>query len=280
LDSEEFDGKSTKKNTPMFIAAQKGYDKVMRVLAGAGANLNFKSGATLFEIACESGKLESVKLLINELGVTPKVKPDRLNRRTANSNKLRYSSEVLNFLSSIECSTDLTDTVFLNAAIDQNRLDLVEVFIQRGGDINKSASITEIDTSKLSTNDSFIIPCIKLLLEKGGNINALSAQTTSILMKAVLNKNLPIISYLLDKGGADVAITDSQGSTALLLAARAGDVSSVIMLLDHGADVNVINKNGQTALMLAVWHANYYHNNECVKVLQDYMQSLGKVFLK
>ena len=262
--------------TPMFVATMNGHCSIMKVLAKAGADLHVSSvqlsNTTLFEIACEYGGLDAVKLLV-KLGATPKVNPVRLE---GNDDGELYSSEVFNFLSTIECDTDLTDESFLKAAIDCKRLDLVEEFIKRGGDVNKSPHLTAIVGIR-EVEDPFILPFVKYLLDNGADINAISNgwDKSTALMIAAYKKNSAVVSYLLDNGAA-LTLADYYGNTALLLAAQVGDILSLIALLDHGADVNVINKHGETFLMLAQSSGNV----ECVKLIEDYLQGLGKVFLK
>jgi ankyrin repeat protein len=54
------------------------------------------------------------------------------------------------------------------------------------------------------------------------------------------------------KAGADANSVSTEGETALMTAARAGDIASVKVLLDHGADIDAKESwHGETALMWA-----------------------------
>jgi len=59
-----------------------------------------------------------------------------------------------------------------------------------------------------------------------------------------------VMQLLIDKG-AQVNAQDTQGYTALMIAAKVGQMAGVEFLLAKGASVNLKNNNGQTALKLA-----------------------------
>ena len=57
---------------------------------------------------------------------------------------------------------------------------------------------------------------------------------------------------LLVEKGADVNAINYEGETALMIAVDAGDNPEVVkLLLEKGADVNARTKEGETALMIA-----------------------------
>ena len=134
-----------------------------------------------------------------------------------------------------------------------------------------------VDCSRPVIDDPFLFPCMKLFLENRADINAISNYwgNKTALMSAAARKNSAAVSYLLDNG-ADLNLADCYGNTALAIVANVGDIACLAVLLDHGADVNVTNKNGKTPLMIA----KSSRNVECVKLIEDYMQGLGKVFMK
>lgn len=70
-------------------------------------------------------------------------------------------------------------------------------------------------------------------------------------MFAVTNRQTDSVKALLEHG-ADVNVRANDGSTALMLAAAAGDIEIVRALLSKGADVSGrFTETGKTALMLA-----------------------------
>ena len=53
---------------------------------------------------------------------------------------------------------------------------------------------------------------------------------------------------LLIGAGANLEARDEEGTTALILAARAGKAEAIEWLLDHGADIHAKDKRNKTAL--------------------------------
>lgn len=72
---------------------------------------------------------------------------------------------------------------------------------------------------------------------------------------AATGNNLGVTQLLLSNS-ADVEARDAMGSTALLLAAAAGQAENVTELLDAGALVDAANEKGQTALHYAASKGN------------------------
>lgn len=72
--------------------------------------------------------------------------------------------------------------------------------------------------------------------------------------------NTAVIEQAL-RGDVDLELTEGmQCVTLLMMAAAAGQDTSVKMLLSSGARVNVAQKNGTTALMLAADHVSRAEN--------------------
>ncbi len=134
----------------------------------------------------------------------------------------------------------------------------------------------------LSTGESALMTCartgnleaVKQLLDHGADVNAKeSSHGQTALMWAVAQRHADIVQALIEHG-ADVharsRVTpefvmrrlvakrqnsgvwiDHGGSTALLFAARAGDMASARILLAAGASANESSPDGNTALLIA-----------------------------
>ena len=104
---------------------------------------------------------------------------------------------------------------------------------------------------------------VKLLLEKGANVNVTDSIGFSALKTACERGGLShgIVKILIE-AGADVNNAIG-GSTALLIAAEAGSDSDIKVLLEAGADVNASSPRRCTVLMTA---AEYLHPR-CLKLL-------------
>lgn len=73
--------------------------------------------------------------------------------------------------------------------------------------------------------------------------------------EAITQANLDQVCLLLE-AGADINAKDKYGQTALMNAARAGQVELVRLLVEHGAELNITAKYKLSALMLAI--INYH----------------------
>jgi ankyrin repeat protein len=96
----------------------------------------------------------------------------------------------------------------------------------------------------------------KLFLEKGADANAQceckrlygGGWTPLTMVVRTRKKGKNSIVNLLLASGADVNLARKDGTTALMLAAKDGDLHFVRILLEKGANVNPQNEKGQTAL--------------------------------
>jgi ankyrin repeat protein len=79
---------------------------------------------------------------------------------------------------------------------------------------------------------------VRLLLDKGADVNARSKQgRTPLVIAAAHDGNIEVMRLLIKKG-ADVKAKSPDGFTALISAASHGNVEAVKLLLARGADVN------------------------------------------
>ncbi|MGP0043531.1 MAG: ankyrin repeat domain-containing protein [Syntrophobacteraceae bacterium] len=92
---------------------------------------------------------------------------------------------------------------------------------------------------------------VECLLSEGADINAAKGEyKTTVLMEAAVRGNQGVMRLLLEKG-ANVNMADQDGWTALMGATVQGLVEPVKLLLENGADVSAKNHNGETALVMA-----------------------------
>jgi ankyrin repeat protein len=96
------------------------------------------------------------------------------------------------------------------------------------------------------------IEVVRLLLEKGADVNARHSGNGGALMLAAQMGNPGIVKLLVEKG-ADVNLRNDYGYTALMYAATAesNDPELIKPLLAGGAEVNLNADDGETALTLA-----------------------------
>ncbi|XP_065573462.1 serine/threonine-protein phosphatase 6 regulatory ankyrin repeat subunit C-like [Artemia franciscana] len=93
---------------------------------------------------------------------------------------------------------------------------------------------------------------IKMVLDKGADVNARDIYGKSPLHLAASSKCSQTVVECLLKFGADVNIRNNNGESPLHLAAISGCSQTVVeCLLKFGADVNIRNDNGESPLHLA-----------------------------
>jgi ankyrin repeat protein len=108
------------------------------------------------------------------------------------------------------------------------------------------------ETPLMTAVDKGNIDTVRLLLEKGANVNAKESKGgQTALMWAAAGKH-PQITKLLVEHEADFRARSKGDFTPLLFAAQQGDVESGLTLIGAGADVNDARKRDRlTALMVA-----------------------------
>ena len=175
-------------------------------------------------------------------------------------------------------------TPMLLATINGNA-PMVERLIKAGADPN--AALTKAgNTPLMMASRTGKIAVVKVLLDHGAKVNTKETWgDTTALMWAVADKHSDIAKLLVDRG-ADVNFRTKfvpnatgrgfEGSapvdpkpnqppeeqsgglmTALMFAAREGDLASARTLVAAGADLNALTGDGKDALGLAVFSGNY-----------------------
>lgn len=124
----------------------------------------------------------------------------------------------------------------------------IDKFLPQNVDVN----------SKLSNSNTSLIEAVwyqdfqavKVLVEKGANIDKKQGDGITPLMFAVEKGNLEIAEYLINKG-ADVNSRAKNKNTPLIIATFHGQDECVELLIKNGANVNLKQCDGFTALHFA-----------------------------
>jgi ankyrin repeat protein len=135
-------------------------------------------------------------------------------------------------------------------AIRGGDIEKVSTLIQGGADVNirdrRGRATPLMHAAAYGTLDT-----MRLLLDKGADVNARNAGNATALMWAV--SDLAKVRLLLDRG-ADVNIVSSSGRTALFLAALSdGSAETVRLLLVNGANARVVDSRQMTTLVAAAY---------------------------
>lgn len=255
-------------STALMYAAESGNLEVVKFFVGKGLNVRAKTkrGDTVLMFAAKSRNPEIVRFLVDKcLDVNAKTKNGRTALMyAATSGNVEVAKLLMDKGADAHAKMNFGDTVLMYAA-ESGSLDLVKLVLDKGVDVNAkdttgNTALRYAVGTKLgdlnddmhvyyeSTGQSVDPEIVKLLIEKGADVNAENDLGQTVLMGAAKGRHPEVLRILVDKG-AEVNLKDKEGHTALMHAARRGTLSGVKLLVERGADVS--GKYGQMALSLA-----------------------------
>lgn len=133
----------------------------------------------------------------------------------------------------------------------EDQVDYVKELINEGANPN-TCDNTGMSALAIASQDGHL-DVVRYLLDHGADVNAHSkgkVTDRTALMAAASNDGHPEIVRLLVERGANVNTRGELGWTALIWAAREGDIESVKFLLSKGADPNVKASDGKSVIEL------------------------------
>jgi ankyrin repeat protein len=128
-----------------------------------------------------------------------------------------------------------------------DKLETAKLLLNNGANLN---NVTKLGTPLLSAVQQNFIEMVKLLVERGADVNLQNENGTTPLIKACFNEFFEIAKYLVENN-ADINRSDKEGFTPLMFAAGKGNEKLSEYLIDRSADINSENRDGITALFLA-----------------------------
>ena len=146
-------------------------------------------------------------------------------------------------------STDKMGKTALHIAAASNQLDAATFLIEHGVDLNakdKNGGFTALD---MALSSAHYIDMVRLLIERGANVNTASSQGITPLDEAAMRGQKDAIELLVAKG-ADLNARDVKRNTPLLWALMMGRTDAAVALIEAGSDVNVRSGQGSTPLMI------------------------------
>ncbi|KAJ7112625.1 ankyrin repeat-containing domain protein, partial [Mycena epipterygia] len=147
-----------------------------------------------------------------------------------------------------------------HAASKSGHANIVRLLLEKGADVNTVDA--EHGSALQAACSSGHTEIFRLLLEKGANVNTAGGYYGSTLQAASHEGSLEVVRVLL-KEGADVNATAGKYGSALQAACSRGHTETVHLLLEKGADVNAAGGYYGSALQAA----SYKGNLEVVRLL-------------
>lgn len=221
---ETLDCKDREGRTPLFLAASKGFERCVKMLASAGANVDAKrnDGWTSLYRAAAKGDRRMVKVLI-QLGADPSIAADNRNPSAIDVARDEGHKEIVEILERGE--------EVLNAA---RRGDLIhlEFLLERDAsvDFRDQYGLTAIHMASIKGYKDVVM----LLVEFGSDLECTEAEGRTPLHMAAVGGNKDTVEVLINRG-ANVNARCNRGATPLQVAQIMGYEIITEFLLLHQA---------------------------------------------
>lgn len=146
---------------------------------------------------------------------------------------------------------------------------LIRKLLSMGADIHAVDTANKANALHWAGDHNNSLEVIKMLVEKGSDVNNLDNMNRTPLMKvAARNANPEIMRYLI-RQGALLNVQDKNGMTALIRGCRDNPNAEVIVpLVEAGADVLLKDNYGKTALDYAYQNVSF-KNSRLIPLLES-----------
>ncbi len=259
-------------NVDFCIAAEKGYEKALKILNRVKINENYVNKTLM--LATKNGYLESVKLTI-DAGANVYFK-DYEGRTALIWASKRGHKEIIEFLidlfssdekdhyglsaldyAKFKCYDEIVD--LLEDKFQYNDIEIKELSLDEKMKIMRhfTAGEEEKDINYLIQRVKNVNSTIGELFENNSYYYDFDYENDRLLDLAARQGDLKIVKLLL-KRGANLNNRNSYNQTALMQAANSGNFKIVEKLLKKGADINLLDKSEENALFYALDGYNDY----------------------
>ena len=138
----------------------------------------------------------------------------------------------------------------LYIASERNNIELVKLLLEKGADVNGESMGKNTALHIASEKNNLFIA--NYLLKKGANVDARNARNETPLFKSCRINLIKMTKLLLDNG-ANPNITDITGKSALFPVCFFGFYEIAKLLINANIDLNITDLDNVTALELACW---------------------------
>lgn len=253
-DSVDVDEKDPKKNTPLYIAVEKGDAKIVKILLDAGADINIKAGPgnSPLHLAVSDNKEEIFKILLDagaDIQTKNNFEKTPLHIAAKNGNK-----EIIKKL--LDAGANVNDINFSGmtplyeavCSIFNCKEEIVKLLLGSGADVG--IKNWDGDTALQYALDKENFSVASILIEAGLNVNSQNKSGKTVLHFAAMQCKNSIIEWLLSHG-IDTNIKDfGQEWTPMHWAAfknkGTSHLKTIELLAQNGADIYAKNDKGET----------------------------------
>lgn len=167
---------------------------------------------------------------------------------------------------------DKTGATPLICAVKLGNTEVVRLLLEKGAQVNIARDDTQTPLH-MATRYGFL-EIVRLLLENGAHVDQTAQDGYTALFGAAQEGFVDIVRLLLEKK-AQINLASNQGVTPLNMAAMQGHTKVVRLLLEKGADIELASKNGSTPLFIAVHNGHL----EPVKLLLEAGANPTRIYL-
>lgn len=235
---------------PLAEAVQQGNAEQVQHLLEEGLNPNYQQDKKwpLVIIASNQKRADILNLLL-EAGADPEARAangDLALHATASSGATECLKLLLQHKANVNAQAN--GECALIKAIVNGHDECAKLLINAGADVNTVSAGG--DTPLVCAAEKNNVTIVELLLEKGADINKTAREYTALMAAAQKNHD-ECVSLLIEKK-ADIASVSGIGRSAIHLAAMEGATACAELLLQAQADINGKDNNGDSPLHLAV----------------------------
>ena len=253
-------------DTPLLLAAHRGFSKVIELLLKRmkdDVDLNAKNqrGATALWLAVQSGQSNVVKLLIERDGIDLNTQDTRLEKTPLILATSKGNSKVVKLMLAVEGvelnSVDFGGSSALVVAAEKGHLEVTKLLLEKKGvdrNLEDGSGMTPLATAASEGH----LNIVKLLISQTDvDLNAQNCMLQTPLTLALFNRRSEIAKLLLSTDGVDFNWRDCRGDTPLTLDASTGKSDAVELLLKKdGIELNARTDYDESALSQAAENGN------------------------
>jgi ankyrin repeat protein len=239
--------------TPLEAAVLRGFEDIVSLLLEHSAALHTDGDSIrrALDNAAEFGPIGSVKMLLQAGGV---ITDTTLAAAATSGNQEIVELLIRNLEEAGSTLSDHHNGSSLIEAAEYCHEALVRLLLEKGVDVNEVAAnrMEERMTALQAAARNGWESIVLLLLDNGANIDATSSGCGSALQTASLNGHTGVVKLLV-KRNASLTLSDVTFGGVLQAAAWSGNTDILRLLLDHGACINAVDSVHGTALQTAAW---------------------------